>query len=70
MQREFLRFGAEARGQPMGFGGYCFKGEVGPEMGVGSGVRPSLVPPSPAGGDSGAGRGGRLGGALNCLNGL
>lgn len=33
MQRLLLRFGAEAMGQPMGFGGYCFKGEVGPDLG-------------------------------------
>lgn len=39
VQREFLRLGAEARGEKgaaHGIWGRCFKGEVGLEMGVGS----------------------------------
>lgn len=58
------------RGQPIGPGVTALRVRWDLRWGGKQGVGPGQVPPSPAGGDSGTGRGGRLGGALNCLNGL
>lgn len=73
VQREFLKLGAEARGEKgaaMGVGVAALRVRRDLSCGLEAGGPARAVPPGPAGGDSGAGRGGRLGGALNCLNGL
>ena len=74
MQRASLRLDAKARlgkgGPPWDLGLWLLRARWGPSRKLEGGGPANTSLWGLAGGDSGAGRGGGLGGALNCLNGL